>query len=138
MTSLEALLLGAAAVVAAVSGDPVAAGYRYPLILLLGVAMGIQNATARKLAIPDMTTTVLTLTITGVAADSAIAGGAGSAAGRRLIAITAMLTGALAGAALTLHVHLVAPLVIALIVTSVVALFSWRAGATDPAWVHPG
>jgi uncharacterized membrane protein YoaK (UPF0700 family) len=138
MTSLEALLLGAAAVVAAVSGDPVAAGYRYPLILLLGVAMGIQNATARKLAVPDMTTTVLTLTITGVAADSAIAGGAGSAAGRRLIAITAMLTGALAGAVLTLHVHLVAPLVIALIVTSLVALFSWRAGATDPAWVHPG
>jgi hypothetical protein len=53
------------------------------------------------------------------------------------MAITAMLTGALAGAALTLHVHLVAPLVIGLIVTAVVALFSWRAGATDPAWVHP-
>jgi len=40
--------------------------------------MGIQNATARKLAVPDMTTTVLTLTITGTAADSSLAGGKGS------------------------------------------------------------
>ena len=32
--------------------------------------MGAQNATARKLAVPDLTTTVLTLTITGIAADS--------------------------------------------------------------------
>jgi len=48
-----------------------------------------------------------------------------------------MLVGALAGAALALHVHIVAPLAIALIVTAVVALVSWRAGAADPTWVHP-
>ncbi len=113
-------------------------GYRYALIVLLGVSMGIQNATARKLAVPDLTTTVLTLTITGVAADSAIAGGAGSAAGRRLVAVTAMFVGALAGAALALHVHIVAPLAIALFVTASVALVAWRAGASDPGWVHTG
>ena len=124
-------------VVAVVSGDPIAGTYRYALIVLLGVSMGIQNATVRKLAVPDMTTTVLTLTITGIAADSAIAGGNGSAAGRRLVVIAAMLLGALAGAALALHVHVVAPLAIALIVTAVVALVSWRAGADDPTWVHP-
>jgi uncharacterized membrane protein YoaK (UPF0700 family) len=107
------------------------------LIVLLAISMGIQNATARKLAVPDLTTTVLTLTITGVAADSAIAGGPGSAAGRRLVAVAAMLLGALAGAALALDVHIVAPLVIALVVTTVVALVSWRASAADPTWVHP-
>ena len=137
-TSLQALLLGASVAVAAASGDPVADAYRYALIVLLGISMGIQNATARKLAVPDLTTTVLTLTITGVAADSAIAGGAGSAAGRRLLAVTAMFVGALAGAALALHVHIVAPLAIALLVTAAVALVSWRAGAADPSWVHPG
>ena len=131
------LLLGASVVVAAASGDPVTAAYRYALIVLLGVSMGIQNASGRKLAVPDLTTTVLTLTITGVAADSAIAGGAGSAAGRRLVAVAAMFVGALAGAALALHVHIVAPLAIALIVTAAVALVSWRAGADDPTWVHP-
>jgi uncharacterized membrane protein YoaK (UPF0700 family) len=136
-TSFQALLLGASVVVAAVSGEPLAGGDRYALIVLLGLSMGIQNATARKLAVPDLTTTVLTLTITGVAADSAIAGGNGSAAGRRLVAVAAMLVGALVGALLALHVHIVAPLVIALIVTAVVAVVSWRAGGGDPAWVQP-
>jgi uncharacterized membrane protein YoaK (UPF0700 family) len=107
------------------------------LIVLLGISMGNQNATARRLAVPDLTTTVLTLTITGMAADSAIAGGAGSAAGRRLVAVAAMLLGALAGAALALHVHIVAPLAIALLVTAVVALVSWRVGKANPTWVHP-
>jgi len=37
--------------------------------------MGTRNAAVRKLAIPDLTTTVLTLTITGIAADSSIANG---------------------------------------------------------------
>ena len=109
----------------------------FTLAAVLGLSMGIQNATARKLAVPDLTTTVLTLTITGVVADSAIAGGTGSAAGRRLVAVASMLVGALVGAALALHVHIVAPLVIALIVTAGVALVSWRAGVADPAWVHP-
>jgi uncharacterized membrane protein YoaK (UPF0700 family) len=136
-TSFQALLLGASVVAAAASGDPVAGAYRYTLIVLLGISMGIQNATARKLAVPDLTTTVLTLTITGVAADSALAGGTGSAAGRRLVAVTAMFVGALAGAALVLHFQIVAPLVIALVVTAAVGLISWRAGAADPSWVHP-
>jgi uncharacterized membrane protein YoaK (UPF0700 family) len=135
-TSFQVLLLGASVVVAAVSGDPVSSGYRYPLIVLLGVSMGVQNATARKLAVPDLTTTVLTLTITGMAADSTIAGGAGSAAGRRLLAVTAMFVGALLGAVLVLDVHIVAPLAIALIVAAVVGIVSWRAGASDPGWVH--
>ena len=77
------------------------------------------------------------MTITGMAADSAIAGGAGSAAGRRLVAVAAMLLGALAGAALALHVHIVAPLAIALVVTTTVAVVSRRAGADNPAWVEP-
>lgn len=128
-TSLQAVLLGASIVAAAVEGDPIGGSYRYALIVLLGVAMGIQNAAARKLAVPDLTTTVLTLTITGVAADSGIAGGAGSAAGRRLVAITAMFLGALLGAALLLHVHIVAPLVIALALTAAVAGTSWALAA---------
>jgi uncharacterized membrane protein YoaK (UPF0700 family) len=136
-TLFQALLLGASVVVAGASGEPVTGRYRYALIVLLGLSMGIQNATARKLAVPDLTTTVLTLTITGVAADSVIAGGTGSVAGRRLVAVAAMLVGALVGAALALDVHIVAPLVIALVVTAGVALVSWRAGVAGPNWVHP-
>jgi hypothetical protein len=48
-----------------------------------------------------------------------------------------MFLGALAGAALALHVHIVAPLAIALFVTAAVAFVGWRAGTTDSSWVHP-
>lgn len=47
----------------------------FALIGLPALAMGTRNAAVRKLAIPDLTTTVLTLTITGIAADSSIANG---------------------------------------------------------------
>ena len=73
----------------------------------------IQNATARRLGVPDLTTTVLTLTLTGVAADSRLAGGEGGHPGRRLIAVAAMFAGALTGALLVVHVDLVVPLAIA-------------------------
>jgi hypothetical protein len=74
--------------------------------------------------VPDLTTTVLTMTITGVAADSRAAGGQGSKAGRRLIAIGAMLAGAVVGATLVIHAPIVYPLAIALGVTVVAAATS--------------
>jgi Protein of unknown function (DUF1275) len=91
----------------------VPAGDRYGLIVVLATCMGAQNATARRLAVPDLTTTVLTLTITGIAADSALVGGTGSRAGRRLVSVTAMLVGALVGALFVMHAQIVYPLVIA-------------------------
>ncbi len=134
--AVQAVLLAASVFLAVLSGSPVTAGYRYILIAVLGVSMGIQNAGARKLAVPDLTTTVLTLTITGIAADSTIAGGTGSIAGRRLTSVAAMLAGAVVGAALVIHVHIVYPLVIALVVTAIVAATTRILGATNPAWVH--
>lgn len=81
----------------------VAAPARYPtevtavLISVLGIGMGLQNATARALAVPDLTTTVLTQTIAGIPADSAVTGGPGGRAGRRLTSIASMFAGALVG-----------------------------------------
>jgi hypothetical protein len=62
--------------------------------------MGIRNGVVRGLAIPDMTTTVLTLTVTGLAADSPLAGGTAPRRLRRHLSVMLMLLGALAGAAL--------------------------------------
>ncbi len=69
-------------------------------IALLALAMGLHNASVRKLAVPDMTTTVLTLTITGLAADSSLAGGQNPRLPRRLLGVALMLLGALTGALL--------------------------------------
>jgi len=62
--------------------------------------MGMRNAAVRKLAVADLTTTVLTLTITGLAADSSLAGGTNPRWQRRLASILAMFAGAAAGAIL--------------------------------------
>lgn len=69
----------------------------YSIIVLTAIAMGLRNACVRKLAIPDFTTTVLTLTITGIAADSSAAGGKNPRWGRRVAAILLTFAGALAG-----------------------------------------
>jgi uncharacterized membrane protein YoaK (UPF0700 family) len=134
--SVQTVLFAAAVVLAALSDNGVTSAYRYALIVVLALSMGIQNAAARKLAVPDLTTTVLTMTITGIAADSTVAGGTGSKAGRRLIAIAAMLAGALVGATLVIHAHLFYPVLIALLVTAVVAATSAILGKPDAAWIH--
>ena len=85
---------------------------------------------------PDLTTTVLTMTITGVAADSRAAGGQGSKAGRRLIAIGAMLAGAVVGATLVLHAPIVYPLAIALGVTVVAAGTFGVLASSGGDWLH--
>ena len=76
---------------------------------LLAVAMGIQNAAARRLAVPDLTTTVLTMTLTGIAADLR-ARNHGPALTRRLLAVATMLAGAGAGAWLVLRISQAAAL----------------------------
>ena len=134
--ALQALLLGIAVVLAALSGNPVAPAFSYGLIIVLGLAMGLQNGTARKLAVPDLTTTVLTLTIVGMAADSRLVGGNGSKAGRRLIAVLAMFAGALVGSLLIFHAAIIAPLAIAFIILAVIAATTRLLSRTDPGWVH--
>jgi hypothetical protein len=52
------------------------------------------------------------MTLTGLAADSRLAGGSGKGSARRIAAVLAMLTGALAGA-LLLKVSIVPPLLAA-------------------------
>ncbi|TDU04807.1 uncharacterized membrane protein YoaK (UPF0700 family) [Streptomyces sp. 846.5] len=115
---LAAVLVETALVLFAYAGtevfaDPTSGWVRYLLVALLGVAMGTQNAAARRLAVPDLTTTVLTLTITGIAADGRLAGGADSKAGRRLLSTASMFIGALVGGLLALHGSIGLPLLLA-------------------------
>jgi uncharacterized membrane protein YoaK (UPF0700 family) len=110
---IEFALVIVALVTAAVAGDPVADPERYALIVLLALAMGLQNAVARRLGVADLTTTVLTMTLTGIAADSLPAGGNNPRLGRRLASVAAMLVGAAVGGLLVLHVDVTAPLAVA-------------------------
>jgi uncharacterized membrane protein YoaK (UPF0700 family) len=98
--ALEAGVLGAAAVLTATGVLPFVGHGNYATIVVLAVALGLQNSTVRHFGVPDLTTTVLSLTLTGFASDSTLVGGSGSRPGRRLGSIAAMLGGAAAGALL--------------------------------------
>jgi uncharacterized membrane protein YoaK (UPF0700 family) len=111
--SIEGLFAGVAATVSAIHSGAVASGSgRYAIISVLAFAMGVRNSTIRRLAVPDITTTVLTMTLTGLAADSSLAGGSNPKVARRSSAVAAMLVGAVSGAALYLHNGTTWPLVV--------------------------
>ena len=134
--TVEAVLAAAALIVALTAQALDGGAARFILIILLGSAMGLQNATARKLAVPDLTTTVLTLTITGMAADSGLAGGRGSKLGRRLPAVLGIFLGGLAGALLVESGRAPLVLVIAPILMVAVAVAAAWLSRADPKWVR--
>ncbi|HTD34304.1 MAG TPA: YoaK family protein [Candidatus Elarobacter sp.] len=108
-TSINLVLaLGALAVVAML-GIAVDSPGAFAAIVLLAIAMGIQSAVARTIAVPDFTTTVLTMTITGLAAD--LARGVSPKTLRRLLSVAAMFAGAAVGAVLVLRLGVPAGLI---------------------------
>jgi uncharacterized membrane protein YoaK (UPF0700 family) len=116
---IEAALLWIAAIVAIgfdiATQSPSAS--LFAIIALTGLAMGFRNATIRQLKVPDLTTTVLTLTLTGLAADSRWAGGTNPNWARRVGGVAAIFAGAVLGAAMVIHIGLVAPLIVAGVLT---------------------
>ncbi len=134
--AVQVVLLLVSVVLAVIAHSPMPAGFRYSLIVVLAASMGVQNATARRLAVPDLTTTVLTLTITGIAADSTLVGGGGTKSGRRLVSAAAMLVGALIGALFVLHAQTVWPLVIALVAVAAIAVTARVSARADSAWAR--
>ena len=137
----ETLLLCFAAGAALIAGGDTSFARLSPVIVLTAVAMGLRNAVVRKLAVPDLTTTVLTLTVTGLAADSVLAGGPAPRSGRRLLSILAMASGALIGTMLVRPLGLWVPLVVAACVVAGLAvclyLGEWSTKCEDCAHVPP-
>jgi uncharacterized membrane protein YoaK (UPF0700 family) len=81
----------------------------YAIIILTALPMGLRTATVRKLTVADITTTVLTTTLAGLAADSAIAGGTNPRVQRRIASVLTMFAGAAVGT-LLLRLGLALPL----------------------------
>ncbi|MBE1497241.1 uncharacterized membrane protein YoaK (UPF0700 family) [Amycolatopsis lexingtonensis] len=129
-TAVQAGLIAVAVVLCATLGSGTRACSEL-LIVVLGLAMGLQNAAVRRIGAPDLTTTVLTMTLTGFAADSKAAGGTGSHPLRKVAAVAAMLAGAFAGGMLQLHVATWAALTLALVLVLAVAavLAAWASRA---------
>ena len=132
-TYIKIALVGAALGLSMTAPDIDGSLARYGLIVLLALTMGLQNAIARRLGVPDLTTTVLTLTLTGLAADSPLAGGKNLHPGRRIMATLTMFLGAAMGALLIFKVGVSAALALALALLLVngVAAF-WLSSSSEP------
>ncbi|MDR7277246.1 YoaK family protein [Catenuloplanes atrovinosus] len=96
----------------------------------LALAMGMQAATARHLAVKDVTTVVVTSTLTGLAADSRLGAARGRGALRRCAAVALLVLGAITGAALCRVHESVAVATAAVVALTVTAL--------GHAFVRPG
>jgi uncharacterized membrane protein YoaK (UPF0700 family) len=133
-TYAQVSVVGVAFVVSLSSSDVSGGIAVYALVILLAFAMGLQNATARRLGVPDLTTTVLTLTFTGLAADSHFAGGTNPNIGRRLIATAAMFVGAALGAVLIFRVGVSAVLAVAVALLLINAVAGYRLSSSTAPW----
>ena len=96
-----ALEVVAVAVALAVSlgGSVGADGRRDVLIALLALAMGVQNATVRRMGITEVNTTVLTTSLGSLAADTVAFGIPTPRAGRRAATVACIFVGAVVGCA---------------------------------------
>ena len=142
-TAVELALVAIALVIAAVSGgagafhgvtglthgaSPFDAAVTDALAAVLATALGVQNAVARKLAVPDLTTTVLTMTLTGIGADSRSGHRGRVLLIRRTLAVVTMLGSGALSAWLVLHVGTAIPLAVSTGLLAIVA--GWAAIAT--------
>jgi uncharacterized membrane protein YoaK (UPF0700 family) len=127
---LGLLLIGL--VLAVLAGVPVPADYADAIAFALASALGLQNTFVRRLAVPDLTTTVLTMTLTGIAADTP--DGDRAIASRRVLAVLAMLIGAVCGALLVLRANPAAALGLSVFLMAAVFVAAILAARTPAAW----
>jgi uncharacterized membrane protein YoaK (UPF0700 family) len=132
--SLQVALVATAFGVSVAAPEAGSGAALYALITSLALAMGLQNATARRLGVPDLTTTVLTLTLTGLAADSSLGGGSNPNIGRRLGATGAMCLGAAVGGALIFHGGVSSVLGTAAILLALISGAAYRKWSSTDAW----
>ena len=116
------VVLAAAAIALFVAGAHPVQSLQWTVTGMLGLAMGAQAATARHIAVKDVTTVVVTSTLAGLAADSVFGGGKRQPWARRAGAVVLIGLGALTGAA-ALHVHPALGLLVSGAIVLVVAVW---------------
>jgi uncharacterized membrane protein YoaK (UPF0700 family) len=135
VTGVELALVLAALVVAAAAGPHPGSAARNGIAALAALAMGAQQAVVRELKVFDLTTTVLTMTLTGIAAD--VREHDRFAVLRRVLAVAARLAGATAGALLVLEVSDVAALGLAAGLLTIVLVGAVATSRAPALWHAP-
>lgn len=97
---------------------------------ILGFAMGAQAAAARKVKVADVTTVVVTSTLTALAAESRFGARTSQPWIKRILAVALILLGAFAGAAL-LTLDLWVPFALSAAITTAVLIWGHHRMKTD-------
>jgi uncharacterized membrane protein YoaK (UPF0700 family) len=127
----ELACMGTFAAVWAITGGTPGADLLYVLIALSSFGMGMQNAAARHLAVPGLTTTVITTALTGFMVDLPALGISGTGQRRAGWAVLALFSGAAIGAALMVYARPFAPILTAGTV-AMVASIAYRSFDSSP------
>ena len=93
---IEWVLLAVCLVMVLVRAPVVGSAWTVTTAALAAVAMGVQNAVARRIAVPDLNTSVVSMSMTGLAADYTHS--TRDAVLRRAAAVLSLLVGAVVGA----------------------------------------
>lgn len=130
--AVEWLLLVGATVWAAATHPDATNVAGQVLVAVLAFAMGLQNAMVRHHGVPDLATNVMTLTFTGIIADSKLAGGDNRNWRRRLASVGMFVVSAAIGAFIA-QWGIVWPLALASLVCTVALMpllygEAWREG----------
>jgi uncharacterized membrane protein YoaK (UPF0700 family) len=132
--AMEAVLLAGVALLTAIGVLPEHAHGSWATIAILAIALGVQNSTVRHLGVADLTTTVLTLSLTGLSADR---NWTARPARRRAASVLAMLAGAAAGAGL-LQISTSGVIAVAATLTVIAATLISRARLMPSGLMRPG
>jgi uncharacterized membrane protein YoaK (UPF0700 family) len=124
--AVELGFITVALIIATIDGHHIGHVSRDVVAAMLAIALGNQNAYVRHLKVPELTTTVLTMTLTGIASD--IRSQPRAVVTRRLLAVATMLGGAVGGALLVIHSEPATALAVAtgLVAATLALSAAWR------------
>jgi uncharacterized membrane protein YoaK (UPF0700 family) len=129
--AIEAALLAAALVLALTTSRHAPLGLQDLMVGLCATALGVQNGVVRRLAVPGLTTTVMTRTPVGLLWGP---GAHRAVTVRQLTSVVSFLLGAIVGASLVTQVDRSAGLGLAVALAGGIALLSARGVARALTW----
>jgi uncharacterized membrane protein YoaK (UPF0700 family) len=129
---IEWVLLAVCLVMVLVRAPVVGSLWTVTTAALAAVAMGVQNAVARRIAVPDLNTSVVSMSMTGLAADYTHS--TRDAVLRRAAAVLSLLVGAVVGAVIVVTLGAAAAFGLILLLLAGVAAAAHTILRRGPDW----
>ncbi len=135
--AVKTALAGAVTLSVIIAGENFGTGVRDAVVVMLATSMGCQLFAIRYIKVPDLSTTVLTLTITGALTERGRSW-SDPMVMRRALAIVAFVVGAISGAVLVRYVAVAAALSLGFCIILGVGITAHVVSRRPTGWSPPG